>query len=379
MLFTQLSRLCGPGFYLFAALLIVQLGWLTSAHAQFQRSIVNPSFELPFTGPRASGLNAAFNSTNWVAVDQGELVGWSTTHPLVTNGCPAGGGLVLPYTCTPIELWFNNFIVPSVQGRVVAELNAYSGSKLFQDVCLVDGESFDFNFAHRGRGGADTAQFQVGASSSVILDVTTGTSGTGTINASAASSSNATGIAGGWTRYSGSYTYSGLSGIQSLGFAAVSTFGGSLGAGNVLDDINITLKPFIEFRSASSTGAERNPITGPSIKVTGLVPSTGLTITLTVGGNANFGSDFDFTGATTLTGVIGNSSSLTVTIPAGNYDDAQGNNTFVLPLRIIDDQMIESNETVTFDLPANSPTAAFEFLARQLAAVQPIQGLHTRS
>lgn len=332
----------------------------TSAQAQIQRSIVNPSFELPFSGTRSAVLNPFFTSTNWISVDAGEILGWETTHPIQTNGCPAGGGLTTPYNCTPIELWANSFnsVVPA-QGRVLAELNAYVSSKLFQNICMSNGEVFTFNFAHRGRDGADRAQFQVGASSVVILDVTTNTSGTGIINAGGgATGTSATGIAGGWTRYAGTYTYTGATGIQALGFAALSAAGG-VASGNLLDDINIRLKPYATFPNATSSAVEGSTNSLPQFKVIGIVPAGGLSMTLAISGSAVFNTDFDYTGSTTLTGITGTSVSLSVTVPPGNYSDALANNVFTLPLNIFNDAVIENNKTIIVTAQPNGPSSNF--------------------
>jgi uncharacterized repeat protein (TIGR01451 family) len=331
-----------------------------AAHAQIQRSIVNPSFELPFTGARAASLNPFFTSTNWISVDAGEIPGWETTHPIVANGCPAGGNIAPAYNCTPIELWANSYsgVVPA-QGIILAELNAYQLSKLFQNVCMNTGESFSFNFAHRGRNGADRARFEIGAANTIILDITTNTAGTGVVNAGGgAVATSATGIANGWTRYAGTYTYLGASGIQPLGFSAVSSVGGA-GVGNLLDDINIVLKPYVEFVGTATSSIEGAAPSAPRIKVVGTVPAGGLVLTLAVGGNATFGSDFNYTGATTLTGTTGTAASLSVTVPPGNYSDAVANNVFTLPINTLNDTAIEDNETIVLTMPANGPAAPF--------------------
>ncbi len=217
--------------------------------------MVNPSFEQAFTGPRAAGLNQFFTLVpgQWIALDAGEVPGWETTHPVVALGCPNGSFNYTPqYNCTPIELWGNNFnnVTPAA-GIVLAELNAYTSSKLFQNICMNTGETFAFNFAHRGRGGPDQAQFQIGAGNTIILDVTTNTSGTGTINP---------------------------------------------------------------------------------------------------GGNA---TSSDYAGTTTLASVSGSASSLSFTLPAGNYSDATANNVFDLPIRIINNAVVEDNKTAVLTMPAN--------------------------
>lgn len=300
--------------------------------------------------------------SNWIVVDAGEIPGWETTHPSVANGCPTGGqAYTATYTCTPIELWANSFLsVTPANGIVLAELNAYTASKLFQNICMNTGETFNFNFAHRGRGGADRAQFQVGSGNTIILDVTTNTAGTGTINpGSGATGSSAAGIAGGWTRYAGSYAYTGATGVQPLGFSAISTSGGDLGAGNLLDDINISLKLYVEFIGAAGSAVEGNAHAPPRIKIVGTVPPGGLSLSLAVSGTAAFGSKFDYAGTTTLTGIAGSASTLTFTVPAGIYTDAAANNIFNLPIRVIDNAIIEDNKTVLLTMPANSAANPF--------------------
>jgi uncharacterized repeat protein (TIGR01451 family) len=345
----------------FALLVISAVGMLFAgqSQAQIQRSIVNPSFEQAFTGARAAGLNQFFtlNPPQWIAVDAGEIPGWETTHPVVTNGCPAGGfAFTAAYNCTPIELWPNSFSgVTPANGIVLAELNAYTSSKLYQNVCMNTGETFAFNFAHRGRGGPDQAQFQIGAANAIVMDVTTNTSGTGTINAgSGATGTSAAGIAGGWTRYAGSFTYTGATGVQRLGFSAIATSGGNLSVGNLLDDINIALKPYIEFIGGTGGAVEGNAHAPPRIKIVGTVPAGGLVVSLGVSGTAAFGTKFDYAGTSTLSGITGSASNLSFTVPVGNYSDASANNVFDLPIRVLDNAIIEDNKTVVLTMPANS-------------------------
>ncbi len=320
--------------------------------------MVNPSFEQAFTGPRAAGLNQFFTLVpgQWIALDAGEVPGWETTHPVVALGCPNGSFNYTPqYNCTPIELWGNNFnnVTPAA-GIVLAELNAYTSSKLFQNICMNTGETFAFNFAHRGRGGPDQAQFQIGAGNTIILDVTTNTSGTGTINPGGnATSSSAVSIAGGWTRYAGNFAYTGVTGVQPLGFSAIASGSGGLGLGNLLDDINISLKPYVDFVGSAGSAVEGNAHTPPRIKIVGTVPTGGLVLTLGVTGTAAFGTKFDYAGTTTLASVSGSASSLSFTLPAGNYSDATANNVFDLPIRIINNAVVEDNKTAVLTMPAN--------------------------
>lgn len=367
-------------FILQCALTLWAMACCAAAQAQIQRSMVNPSFELPFTGSRAASLSPFFTSTNWISVDGGELAGWETTHPVVTNGCPAGGGLIPSYTCTPIELWANNFLgVVPAQGVVLAELNAYTSSKLFQNICMNTGEVFNFNFAHRGRGGADQAQFQIGTANVVILDVTTNATGTGAINpGGGATGTSATAIANNWRRYAGTYTYTGATGVQPLGFSAIASGSGGLGLGNLLDDINISLKPYVEFIGSSGSATEGGPAAPPRIKIVGSVSVGGLVLVLTLSGSAVLGTDYSYGGATTLTNISGSAGTLNVTVPPGNYSDAVANNIFDLPIAVLDDTAIENNKTVLIAMPNNSPAAPFVH-ANTDTCGGPITALYTHT
>ena len=338
------------------------------AHAQLQRSIVNPSFEDPFTGPRAAVYNTYFGTAvDWVSMDRGEIPGWETSHPLNATGCPAGGGAVsnapnnvATYSCNPIELWFNGFLgVTPAQGARLAELNAYVPSKLFQNICLNNGETFNFDFAHRGRSGIDSTRFETTASP--ILTVATGNTGSlGAITATGAGTTGATAalVAGGWTRYSGTFTYSGATSIQQLGFIAVSSVGGP-GIGNLIDDVNITLKPYAELTTNTFSVEGAIAPAKPQFRFVGRITvPTRMTLTFAAP-VADYTSDFDFTGSSIVTGTTvaydsaSRTGTLSFTIPVGNYS-ADNNNTLIdIPLRVIDDSVMEDNEVINFAMPSS--------------------------
>ena len=301
------------------------------------------------------------SAVNWGAFDQSEVPGWDTTHPTQTNGCPAtaGSGLAA-YTCNPIELWFNNFNgVQPVSGIVLAELNAYAPSKLYQNVCILNGESFGFSFAHRGRSGIDSARLEM--TSTPILTVqsgnTTGVSGAPTVISPGASGVAAASIANGWTRYTGNFTNPGASGIRQLGFVAVSTSGGNLSVGNFLDDVSISFKPYAEL-TTSTVSVEGSAMAQiPRLQFVGQLASPmGMTLTFNAP-VANYGTDFNFGAATSLTGVtvaynaLTRSGTLSFAIPAGTYIASSGNTLIPIPLNIIDNTTIQDNRVINIQMP----------------------------
>ncbi|MGG6462308.1 hypothetical protein [Solilutibacter silvestris] len=239
-------------------------------------------------------------------------------------------------------------------GNNFAELNAEAASRIYQNVCLINGESFNWTFSHRGRNSSttrDVAAFKVGASQEIVRVGTTNTGATDTPIPSAgvtvASGGN------GWVDYSGNYTYSGATGINSLGFEAISSSGG-VTQGNLLDNIQIQIAPFVEFVQSSSSGLEAAGNNLPQIRVNGTVFSA-MTVTVTItGGTAT-------RGATGATGVdyttAGGSATLTINVPAGIYDGtAATSSLFTVPVTIVDNTTVQSNRTIQFQVQASGAT-----------------------
>ncbi|WP_242107494.1 hypothetical protein [Luteimonas aquatica] len=317
------------------------LAWLAlgimsvPAAAQVQRTIVNPGFELPNLGTSAC---VAF------ATDA-QVPGWSTTHP---SG--AGGGCGLPAATGPlIELWGNGGInppVPARTGRNHAELNANQASRLYQTICLVDGETINWRFSHRGRQSstqADVMDFNIRPTASgtpMTRIVTASDSNDGTPGAysqciAGGTCSRAAGP-NGWGDYTGSFQWNGGNGVQTIGFEAISSQGG-ITLGNFLDDIQITLQPYVEFSSSTYQTVEGATINVPLIQVTGTVPTGGITVPVTIGGTATLGQDYTTTSGT---------NTINVTIPEGVYDG----DSFSLTMSSLQDTVIENNETIVLTI-----------------------------
>ncbi len=85
-------------------------------HAQAQlRSLVNPSFEL--NDPAGPG------AANYEIITNASVVGWDSTT-------------------SEIELWDTNYNgVPAYAGNVFAEMNANVNGTLYQNICLINGET----------------------------------------------------------------------------------------------------------------------------------------------------------------------------------------------------------------------------------------------
>jgi uncharacterized repeat protein (TIGR01451 family) len=336
-----------PARGLLPALLLASALWAPSAAAQVQRSFVNPGFETPPL-VATSTANGCYRQ-----LDEALVPGWSTTHP-----SQAGSG-----DCTSpgasagrlIELWRTNFQgVPARQANNFAELNAEASSRIFQNACLINGEQINWRFSHRGRGSAtvpDVMDFNVGASQPIVR---VGTTSTGAFNTPVISQGTATTPAAGgngWVDYSGSFNYGGVTGTSSVGFESISTGSGSNAVGNFLDNIQIDLRPFVEFIQPSSSTPESTSSNLPTLHVNGTV-FTAFNVTVRiVGGTAVLGTDYT---------TPGNSTTLTVNIPAGIYDGTSAASLFALPITIAQDTLMEGNETILLQVqPSAAATQAY--------------------
>lgn len=287
-----------PGYRFFrpCALLAAAALAATATPVQAQRVIVNPSFES--NDPQGPG------AANYQIYANGSVIGWDS----------ASG---------EIELWDTNFQgVPAYAGSVFAEMNANVPGALYQNICMVNGETIGWTFAHRARSGGpatQTARFQIA------------TSGGTMIQALATQSSIVNNV---WNVNTGTTTYTGASGIQRVQF--VTTDPGSLG--NFLDDIRITLNPFVELSTASAAGVESLATANlPTLTVNGtLFAARTVNVSIT-GGTAVRGTDYT---------TPGGGASFTVTIPAGTYQNAA----VPLGIQIIDDTANESSETIQIAL-----------------------------
>lgn len=284
---SYLARLC-------ALLAIGSMALAPPATAQ--RVIVNPSFES--NDPQGPG------AANYEIYSNGSVTGWDS----------ASG---------EIELWDSGFNgTPAYAGSVFAEMNANVPGALYQNICMVNGETIGWTFAHRARSGGpatQTARFQIANSAGVQ------------IQALASQSSTVNNV---WNVNTGSTTYTGASGVQRVQF--ITTDPGSFG--NFLDDIRITLNPFIELSTASASGVESIANANlPALTVNGTLFSARTVNVSITGGTAIRGTDYT---------TPGGGATFTVTVPAGSYQ----NSAIPLGIQIVDDTATEGSETIQIAL-----------------------------
>ncbi|MGF2035055.1 MAG: hypothetical protein RMZ43_007040 [Nostoc sp. CmiVER01] len=326
----------------------------TSAQAQYiQRSFLNPSFESPVFG--SAGQQC------YVQVSPSLIPGWETTHGSVKAGTGNCTGYTSPGTVPLIEIWTSGFsgastaTTPTSAGNQFAELNAEQSSELYQNLCLIKNETITFSLLHRGRSSAtvaDVANFLIGANTVFGRFSTTSN---GTVTAQPVAQNGATiptvtnnNAGNGWVRYTGTVPYTGTSGNQPVGFAAVSTAGGNNTVGNFLDEVQFAGKPVVEFTTSSGGAAESettptsNP---PKLRIVGLVPTGGISVPISVSGTAVLGTDYDTTSHT---------STFNITIPAGNYDGSDATSVFTIPFTVINNNVPQGVRTIVFTIQTST-------------------------
>ncbi|MFQ1700978.1 OmpA family protein [Loktanella agnita] len=280
-----------------------------------QRAIINPSFE-QFAPGYTPPANFEFTSDE-------NIVGWNSTGP-----GPVGttGGF--------IELWRNdNIDVPSDDGDYFVELNGESAVRLAQEVCLIEGEDLTWAYSHRARAGADGAPQQVRFDAQALVGSDRQVFDTSSLP------EPRTNEDGTWAQRSGSTVFNAPTGIYDVGFESLT---GS-NRGNFLDNISFVPAPLAEFAAATSQGSELTGANLPEILISGVVGETS-TITLVITGNtATAGVDF----------TIDNT---TITVPPGTYDGSSAASRFAIPITIINDAVVEGDETI--DVSIQSITSA---------------------
>jgi len=208
------------------------------------RYLNNPSFEEPLRDPIAPpGGTDYLQFGDAFITPQANVPAWNTTHPITTD------------CVTPcIEIWDNednSLTLGAFEGSQWAELNADANSALYQEACLVNGETIDWNFRHRNRSIAaawppteydETARFEIANSAGVVQQtLISHTIPIGSVDQ--------------WYDVNGTSTITVPTGIYRLQFSTPDThFTGRVG--NWLDTVNIDQKPVVEFSGGTFSSIE---------------------------------------------------------------------------------------------------------------------------
>ncbi|RZS93287.1 HYR domain-containing protein [Aquimarina brevivitae] len=265
------------------------------------RIIVNPSFESGSGIPHTENVVYLESQIG----DNPEIDGWFSTHPTFDNSEGA------------IEHWKSGFNgVNSQEGGYFVELNVSQPSRLYQIVYLVNGETIEWEYYHRKRIGSQTETVEYSIYSQ------DGNSKLFTISSHTASGTSA------WDEVSGTFNFTGATGVYQIGFEATSPATG--GSGNFLDNINIGLNALTEFPVNSITVDETDNAFNPSLQINGEVKSSSTVTFSVVGGTAVEGVDFTFTNKT-------------LTIPVGKYGLSD---TIPIDLSLIDNAFVDGEKNI---------------------------------
>jgi uncharacterized repeat protein (TIGR01451 family) len=199
-------------------------------------TIVNGSFEAPF---QASNTFSLFNESS--------VLGWKTT---------AADNM--------IEFWGTTFLgVPSHQGNQHVELNGNLTSGLFQDLCVLPGDTINWSVAHRGRAGVDNMVIRIGVPGGLVTQQSVSTNNTA------------------WVVYAGGYRVPAGQTVTRFQFEAVSTATGDNTVGNLIDDVKVDLVSRAPIPGVwtlvSGTAVITNP-TNPTTSITGVPAGTSATL-----------------------------------------------------------------------------------------------------
>lgn len=322
----------------------------TPTHALIQRNFVNLGFEDVSISTTTTGCR--------VYASQGPSVpGWLTTHPVYSGGnrtsCSGTVSSAIDVkTSSPIiEVWKgprSDGAGHSVSGandtNQFVELNADKASSIYQNVCLIQGEQFDWEFYHRGRHGIDKMKFSIGGTATAGSVVTDG------IDVQVGETGNT-----GWKKYSGTFIVP--STLQSkdhfIGFTAVSGASTNIAEANFLDEIKVTLKPVVEFSAGDFQAKESDGVNAPKIKVIvvgALSVALPLVFTIDPSSSAKIGVDYKINGAALNT--------FTVTIPAGDHGKGY---TAEIPVEVINNNLVQGD--VFFKLNMKEDPSKFNLLS----------------
>jgi uncharacterized repeat protein (TIGR01451 family) len=224
--------------------------------------VANGSFEAPYQAPNTFSIRS-----------ESSVPAWKTTA-----------------ADDKIEFWGTGFNgVPAYQGNQFVELNANLTSALYQDLCVLPGDSINWSVAHRGRSGVDSMVIRIGVPGGLVTQKKVGTGNTA------------------WVVYTGGYRVPLGQTVTRFQFEAVSTASGNNSVGNFIDDVNIDLISRNSIPGVWTVVSGTGTITSPNDPITGVtgVPAGGsVTLRWTLNNSVcSFSDDVVFTnnGLPTLT------------------------------------------------------------------------------
>ncbi|MFM2308305.1 MAG: Cellulosome-anchoring protein precursor [Chloroflexota bacterium] len=342
----------------------------------------NPTINVANAGSRIVA-NTSFEAqtVTGMMICEANMRGWLTSHPVqALEGCRV------------FEVWNKATAGDSLsgvgapEGNYYIELNAYYGSMSYQPICMVGGESFDFEFYHHARYWNETnaVEFRFGIPSGlasgskaadsysrqILLGTTvqgaSGSTATGTVTSYTGTSSGAAAVQvaplKNWVRYSGTHTVaSDFGGVKNLGFYGITP---TSAIGNLLDKISINLNPIIDMGgSVDSSAGEQSTPASIKIRINGRIAAgTKIALRRNAADPGDAVSDTDFTLGTVSAGANGTaavthtsgSDVWLIDVPAGDYDGgkvaANNQSGLTIPVTYTYDMASEATEYAYFEL-----------------------------
>ncbi|MBC6315341.1 carbohydrate-binding protein [Listeria grandensis] len=163
--------------------------------------------------------NPSFSGTH-IIVNESQIPGWKTSS-----------------TDKMIELQGNGFLnVNPPSGKQWAELNAYANAALYQDIPTTPGVKVRWQTYHKGRAGVDTAVVEFGAPDGEMIQQSEMEDGVKQ-----------------WGLYKGEYTIPAGQTMTRFQFRAISTAGGKLSVGNLLDNVQFATQSILTLTGSFSS------------------------------------------------------------------------------------------------------------------------------
>lgn len=318
-----------------------------------------------YAAPRVN-VNIGFEQfTDGTTLQQSNFINGSTWSYFDDEACIGGGNprkCVLGWqsTITPssntnrVEVAYASTYGYTNSNRIVAEVNSVAPSRLYYNICLIEGESLNVAYQFAPRSGAGNQQVKVG-----LWPINSGYPATALSSKNSQIRTFTSTTNPGFTTETATLTAP-SAGQYQLGLEAVLPATGS--TGNIIDDLTFTLIPLIDLgRTGAFVLKEGNASEATKalrLRINGTVGAGGITVALRRNGSA---VDQDIQ-LGTPTGLVGTTPTIShpsadlwlVYVPAGAYDagEVKGDTRYgiTIPIEAVQDSQLENPESITFSL-----------------------------
>lgn len=338
------------------------------------RIILNGGFEQPRTSGNYAGVPKSYNNS-------GDPIIWNTTE---------NGDAIHRSYIDKLEVW--NAIEGGASPRTNAagnqfvELNADTNGSIYQDVCVLSGETVTWSLKHAVRRDPGRNNASIDYQNKMQVSITDpnnwANSKTPPTTKLYNSGDLTTLSSQGWQQKSGSWINPTNNNVQKLRFAFEAIQGSPLNGvedksvGNFIDDVSLNLSPVIDFlptnggnvNLATTTEGNTTNYYYLSLRINGKMNNAGsVQINLTgLNTHRQFRLGSVLKGSATATGLSAtkNGNQITLNIPAGTYDANVPANYIHIPIDFSDTvKQPDDNLTFTLSNPTGGGTTGSADLA----------------